>query len=220
MEKNTSSRGQGKNIRQTPLLISAHGTTDRASHLGSTRFSWFGFQTTQGRLLRQGCLSLDSGLAPYGAGTRPPAAWACSSCPWPIPVNLPPQNKQRFTHTVSGYEAACLTEKFSPPPEKAPNKSKSRWTCRGDSRINSVSTWPTTSSCNINAHFNQMLWDKCGKTENDPSEEEKWKASCSSSCSEAPTFAPGMVRLFFRVSEISILPPRLPTCMGSNGAAE
>lgn len=34
------------------------------------------------------------------------------------------------------------------------------------------------------------------------------------------TFAPGIARLFFRVRDNSILPPRLPTCTGSNGIEE
>lgn len=36
----------------------------------------------------------------------------------------------------------------SPPLENAPNKSRRRWTCRGDSRIISVSICPLTSSWN------------------------------------------------------------------------
>lgn len=40
------------------------------------------------------------------------------------------------------------TEGCSPPLEKAPHKSRRRWTCRGDSRIISVSICPITSSWN------------------------------------------------------------------------
>lgn len=34
------------------------------------------------------------------------------------------------------------------------------------------------------------------------------------------TFAPGIAKLFFRVRDNSILPPRLPTCTGSKGVVE
>lgn len=34
------------------------------------------------------------------------------------------------------------------------------------------------------------------------------------------TFAPGVVMLFFRVRDNSILPPRLPICVGSDGVEE
>lgn len=107
MEKNTSSRCR-RERHTVPITSVFYGWSQvkgHVSHLGSTRFSWFGFQTIQGRLQRQRCLSLDSGLVPYGAGTRPPAAWVCSFCLWPIPANLGPQNKRRFTHTESASKA-------------------------------------------------------------------------------------------------------------------
>lgn len=39
-----------------------------------------------------------------------------------------------------------LTERCLPPLEKAPKRSRRRWTCLGDSRIRSVSMCPITSS--------------------------------------------------------------------------
>lgn len=94
---------EGKeNVRQTRSdFYGWSQVKDHVCHLDSTRFSWCGFQTTPGRLPQQWCLSSDSGLVPCGAGTHPPAAWVCSFCPWPIPVNLGPQEKSKGLHILN-----------------------------------------------------------------------------------------------------------------------
>lgn len=108
--------------------------------------------------------------------------------------------------------------------------------------------WPTTSSWSKSMHFSQTLNEKCVKASNQnsrwclsgvseecdlPAHVQRvqnrvlWYGSSTTRAvlgwctgEKSRTFAPGIARLFFRVREISILPPRFPTCTGSNGAAE